>query len=230
MGPRTSSTRKHCSRRFRWPIRARCAVGARNGESTSMSWPSPSDLRVSGKAKFLTALGVVVAVGVALALALALGGNSGSAHAASRWSWAPPMVHRRSYTSYAEMHSKIYVAAGMVGNTGRPLDMFERFDPKTGNWTSIKPLPVPFSAGAGAVLDNRMYVVGGNSPEANGRQVFSYDSSRNTWQRVTPLPAKRTNLVAVGLGGKLYAIGGLDPVEPVSTVFVYDPRTSRWSK
>jgi len=45
-----------------------------------------------------------------------------------------------------------------------------------GGWTSLKPLPVPFSAGAGAVLGNRMYVVGGNSPEANGRQVFSFEA------------------------------------------------------
>jgi len=195
-----------------------------------MSWPSRSDLRVSGKAKLLTALGLVVAVGVAVALGFVLGGNSGSARSASHWSWAPPMVNRRSYTSYAEMHSKFYVAAGMVGNTGRPLNVLERFDPATGNWTTLRPLPVSFSAGAGAVLDNRMYVVGGDSPETNGRQVFRYDASRNSWQRVTPLPAPRTNLTAVGLGGKLYAIGGLNPVQPVATVFVYDPRTSRWSK
>jgi len=201
-----------------------------------MSSPSRSDRRLSGRAKLLIALALAVAAGAAVALALGLrdssgsGDNSGSARAASEWRWAPPMVHRRSYTATGQINSKIYIAAGMVGNTGRPLDMLERFDPATGNWASLKPLPVSFSAGAGAVLDNRLYVVGGDSQDANGRQVFRYDVATNRWQGTTPLPAPRTNLTAVALGGKLYAIGGLDPVEPVSTVFVYDPRTSRWSK
>jgi len=87
------------------------------------------------------------------------------------WTWSPPMPHRRSYTASTEIGGKIYVAAGMVGNSGKPLDLFERFDPKTERWSSLTPLPHEFSAAAGAKLGPTFYVIGGNSPEVDGRQV-----------------------------------------------------------
>lgn len=150
------------------------------------------------------------------------------------WAFAERMPHRRSYTASAELDGKVYVAAGMVGETGRPLDLFERFDPQRNEWTSLTALPEAFSAGAAASLDGRIWVVGGNSEgnpeEAGGRQVYSYDVRRASWRAEPPLPATRTNLAVAALGGKLYATGGLDPFEATRTVFVYDPRARRWSK
>jgi N-acetylneuraminic acid mutarotase len=151
--------------------------------------------------------------------------------AAGEWSPAPQLTHRRSYPASAEIEGRIYVAAGMVGETGRPLDFLERFDPERNEWTSLTPLPVSFSAAAGASLNGRFWVIGGdNSPEADGRQVYSYDLAADRWRSEARLPATRMNLAAVSFGGKLYAIGGLDPVHPTKTVFVYDPRTRRWTE
>lgn len=151
--------------------------------------------------------------------------------AATEWSFAPDMVHRRSYPASAEIDGKIYVAAGMVGETGKPLDFLERFDPSRNEWTSLPRLPRAFSAAAGAHLNGRFWVIGGgNSPEADGRQVYSYDVVGRRWRSEPPLPAPRMNLAAVVFGGKLYAIGGLDPTHPTKTVFVYDPRRRRWSE
>jgi Kelch motif len=150
---------------------------------------------------------------------------------AAEWSPAPQLMHRRSYPASASIDGKIYVAAGMVGETGRPLDFLERFDPSRNEWVSLTPLPVSFSAAAGASLNGRFWVVGGdNSPEADGRQVYSYDLGSDRWHSETRLPATRMNLAAVAFRGKLYAIGGLDPVHPTKTIFVYDPRTRRWSQ
>lgn len=160
------------------------------------------------------------------------------------WAFARHMPHRRSYTASAELGGKVYVAGGMVGETGRPLDLFERFDAKRNEWTSLKPLPEPFSAGAAASLGGRIWVVGGNSQaagprqagaprqtdeQADGRQVYSYDVRRDSWRAEPRLPAPRTNLAVVALDGKLYATGGLDPFEPSRVVFVYDPSARRWS-
>jgi hypothetical protein len=118
----------------------------------------------------------------------------------------------------------------MVGNSGKPLDLFERFDPKTERWSSLTPLPHEFSAAAGAKLGPTFYVIGGNSPEVDGRQVYAYDTRRSSWRTLPPLPAPRTNLAAVGLGSKVYAIGGLDPVNPVQTVYAYDVPRETWSE
>jgi hypothetical protein len=171
---------------------------------------------------------------VALAAVLALTGLAcGSVFdgdESAGWSFGPHMTHRRSYPASAQIDGKIYVAAGMVGETGKPLDFLERFDPARNQWTSLTPLPRSFSAAAGTSLDGRFWVIGGdNSPEADGRQVYSYDIAGSRWREEPRLPAVRMNLAAVSFRGKIYAIGGLDPAHPTKTVFVYDPASRRWS-
>lgn len=146
------------------------------------------------------------------------------------WAFAPQMPHRRSYPASALIDGKIYVATGMVGETGKPLDYNEAFDPKPGAWTSLPPAPVEFSAAAGAAYEGRLWTLGGNSEEADGRQVYSYDPATRRWRAEVPLPAVRTNLAGVTFRGKLYAIGGLDPLNPTRTVFVYDSRSKRWGE
>ena len=175
-----------------------------------------------------TRIGAVVLAAAFAVTALACGGGGGDEAAA--WSFGPHMTHRRSYPASAEIGGKIYVAAGMVGETGKPLDFLERFDPEQDQWTSLTPLPRKFSAAAGASLDGRLWVIGGdNSPEADGRQVYSYDAASDRWREEARLPVTRMNLAAVTYKGKIYAIGGLDPAHPTKTVFVYDPATKRWS-
>jgi outer membrane protein assembly factor BamB len=155
-----------------------------------------------------------------------LGGDGDEA----TWAFGPQMPHRRSYPASALIDGKIYVATGMVGETGKPLDFNESFDPTRNAWTSLPPAPAKFSAASGAAYEGRLWVIGGNSPEATGRQVYSYDPQSRRWQRETPLPAIRTNLAAVNFRGKLYAIGGLAPFNPTRTVFVYDSGSKRWTE
>ena len=191
-----------------------------------MSSPSPSERLTRHAAKFGAA-----ALAVALSATGLACGNVFDDEEAAAWSFGPHMTHRRSYPASAEIDGKIYVAAGMVGETGKPLDFLERFDPGRNQWTSLAPLPQAFSAAAGASLGGRLWVIGGdNSREADGRQVYSYDAAGNRWRAEARLPAARMNLAAVAFRGKLYAIGGLDPVNPTKTVFVYDPGRRRWSE
>ncbi len=196
--------------------------------------PSPSRSDRSRRTRWLGILAAAAALGLAVFGASALrsaGEDSARGLApADGWTFAPAMTHRRSYTASAESGGKIYVASGMVGQTGTPLDLFERFDPLRQTWAPLPSLPAAFSAGAAASLDGRIYVLGGNSKEATGRQVYTYDIQQRRWAGTTPLPAPRTNHASVSLGGKLYVLGGLDPVHPTSSVFVYEPRTRRWSR
>jgi hypothetical protein len=193
-----------------------------------MRLPSRSEIGRRRTGALLLAL--VLVLGIVPATAVALRGTVLDSSAAPRWAFNAKMPHRRSYAASAKIGTSIYVAAGMVGNTGRPLDLFERFDPRRNAWTSLPRLPKAFSAAAGAALDGRMYVVGGNSPETDGRQVFVYDVQRRRWSPRAPLPAPRTNLSVLAHRGKLYAIGGLDPVHATDTVFVYDPASNGWSE
>jgi N-acetylneuraminic acid mutarotase len=207
-----------------------------------MSWPSR--FRPAGRKLLVTVVVAAVAIGLITAATVLGGSQQPRLTSIAPWELAPHMLHRRSYTASAELGGKIYVAAGMVGNTGRPLNIFERFDPETNEWDSLPLLPEPFSAAAGAALGGTMYVIGGNGlavatgrqvaayseGPANGRQVFAYNTASRRWSRKASLPVPRTNLAAVALGGKIYAVGGLDPFHATRTVFVYDPARNRWSR
>ena len=174
----------------------------------------------------------------ALACAIALGAVTASCGGASKapprakpaaWTLGPAMSQRRSYTASALVGPSVYVAGGMVGDTGRRLRLVQRFDPARGTWTTLSPLPVGVRAGSAAALGRTIYVVGGTIPSGGGRQVFAYSVDRGTWRRLAPLPAPRDNGAAVALGGKIWYLGGLGLEQPKRDVFVYDPARNRWS-
>jgi N-acetylneuraminic acid mutarotase len=199
-----------------------------------MSSPSRSSARVAARK---AGIGVLV-VGLALGLitAATVFGKTQRATFGSAekpgWRFAPPMLHRRSYTASAEVAGKVYVAAGMVGNSGRPLNLFEVFDPGERAWSDLPLVPEKFSAAAGTALGSTMYVIGGNGDPkdkaVDGRQVFAYNVLTRRWTRKASLPRVRTNLAAVALGKEIYALGGLDPFFATKSVFVYNPATNRW--
>src|SRR5919108_1254685 len=119
-------------------------------------------------------LAVALVVAVAVALAAALGARSpGEARAEpAPWTFAQSMSQRRSYVAAAELGGRIYVAGGAVGETGRFLAVFQRFDPWTNSWTTLTRLPQPTRAAAGAALDGKVYVIGGQTPAGATRAGY----------------------------------------------------------
>src|SRR3954471_10386416 len=152
-----------------------------------MSSQSPSSVRVAARKLGIGVLVVGVALGLITAATVFGSSHGPKLREASEWSFGPPMPHRRRDTASADIGRKVYAAAGVVGNTGRPLNIFERFDPAKGVWTSLPFVPEPFSAAAGTALGDELYVIGGNGDpkdkSIDGRQVFAFDVAHNRWTR-----------------------------------------------
>jgi hypothetical protein len=138
------------------------------------------------------------------------------------------MSSRRSYLAAAQIGSQIYVAGGMVGETGRPLATFQRFDAPENRWVTLRPLPEPTRAGAAAAVDGVVYVIGGTTPEGNTDAVWAYDVASDRWERRAPLPEERFNHSAVAVDGEVYVLGGYGGGREHREVFVYDPLSDRW--
>jgi N-acetylneuraminic acid mutarotase len=153
-----------------------------------------------------------------------------AAPAPEGWTFAQSMAQRRSYIAAAQVGGLIYAAGGMVGETGRPLSTFQRFDPAANSWKGLDRLPEPVSAAGAAAVGPTIYVTGGQGAgRVSGRQVWAYDTQRPGWETVAPLPAARFNHSAVSLGGKLYVLGGFSGGEEHDEVYAYDPSRDRWS-
>lgn len=108
-------------------------------------------------------------------------------------------------------------------------------------WSETAPLPTLRGGCASAVVNNRLYVLGGGlSARKPVAAVESYDPQTNQWSTHAPMPQPRNNVVAAVLNGKIYVAAGLadpsngtqDPPpenEPSDHVDIYDPETDSWS-
>jgi N-acetylneuraminic acid mutarotase len=105
-------------------------------------------------------------------------------------------------------------------------------------WTSRLAGPTPREYAAAAVLDGRVYVVGGQltssttTPAPATAALEIYDPATNTWSAAPPMPTARMGLTFTAYNGRLYAIGGRTDgfsTSAVGTVEEYNPGTGLWA-
>lgn len=117
------------------------------------------------------------------------------------------------------------------------VDSVASFDPATGQWSDLPPLPEPRSSFDAVVMGDHIYVVGGWGMAGDARRVWhetawKMDLTQNppTWTALAPAPFERRALALAAHGGKLYAIGGINSGDETSLeTDIYDPVTDSWS-
>ena len=75
------------------------------------------------------------------------------------------------------------------------LTSVERYDPATNAWETMAPMPTARRSFGVAVLDGKLYVVGGEMPwDARLLKVVErFDPATNTWEELAPMATLRTN-------------------------------------
>ena len=108
----------------------------------------------------------------------------------------------------------------------------ERYDPASNSWDVRPSLPMPIHHAAAAVVDDRLYVIGGYT---GGRlrwsaldTVWEWTEQRGTWEKRTPMPTPRGALAAVALAGRIHVLGG-SADDPLNAHEIYDTATNRWT-
>ncbi len=132
------------------------------------------------------------------------------------WLAAAPLLHPRAFAmAWADGH-QIYVAGG-IGAAG-PLTSTEVYDPATGNWTEdpglFAPLPAPRYAAGDAVLDGRLWVIGGFDTGDSDRTLY-WSPAGNAWQPGPALAVAASRSEAAALAAGLYTVGGLREAVPL---------------
>ncbi|XP_056273693.1 kelch repeat and BTB domain-containing protein 13 [Pseudoliparis swirei] len=108
-----------------------------------------------------------------------------------------------------------------------------RLDESANVWKVLTELPPEASTSmAGvAVLDNRLYVVGGvHGPHKRATaSSFCYSVDTDAWSRIPGLERPRRGLGLVGADGRLYAIGGECDRTATASVEAYDVEAASWA-
>ncbi|TWT47526.1 hypothetical protein [Botrimarina hoheduenensis] len=118
------------------------------------------------------------------------------------------------------------------------VDQFARFDPGTGRWTDLQPLPGPRSSHNAAVLNGILYVVGGwaLAGDSDGEWqagAIAYDlcSTDAAWITLPEPPFKRRALAVSHVDGQLAVLCGMTEEAQLSKqVFFYNPASRSWSE
>ena len=162
--------------------------------------------------------------------------------AADKWTPRTPMPTPRGGAHAAAVDGKIYVIGGFTssshipGNIGMDQRVVEEYDPKMDTWVQKQPMPTPRNHHTAAVMDGKIYVVGGRigAPftfaSSHINVVEEYDVRRNVWTRKALMPTPRSGTAYGVLKGKLVVIGGEDARGVHNEVEIYDPVTNRWEQ
>jgi N-acetylneuraminic acid mutarotase len=117
-------------------------------------------------------------------------------------------------------------------------DGFAMFDPATKSWTDLPRLPERRSSHDAAVLDGKLYVVGGWKLAGDAETqwhdtawVCDLNRPDLTWEPIATPPFHRRALSLAAHNGKLYVLGGMqEQGGPNTRCDVYDPALNAWSR
>lgn len=161
----------------------------------------------------------------------------------TKWEELPggPILQGMNLASHG---GKVYRVGGMQprNEPGQPTDNASVtdaavYDPKTGKWTALPPLPAGRSSHDIVVVGDKLVVVGGWNQQGKGQKslwhdtalVFDLMAGKPEWKAV-PQPFKRRALTAAAIGAKVYVMGGLDAAAAASNrVDVYDTAADKWT-
>lgn len=100
--------------------------------------------------------------------------------------------------------------------------------PSRAQWLAAPPMGTARTGAASAVLDGRLYVVGGR--DAGGALLASAEAFTPAagWAPIAPLDDGRSDAQLVAYQGRLYLLGGFDSSDDTDDVEIYDPALDRW--
>ena len=79
-----------------------------------------------------------------------------------------------------------------------------------------------------AVVDGKIYCIGGVGDSSRLNTVEVYDPVADSWEEKAPMTTNRSGLTSTVVDGKIYCIGGYANRNYLKTVEVYDPKTNTW--
>lgn len=175
--------------------------------------------------------------------------------AGNHWTMKAPMPTPRGQAVAGVVDGKIYVIGGAVDGHFTATGVVEVYDPATDKWQAQRQaeerdipsdskrtpadlgprsMPTGLWSPAAAVVDGKIYVIGGGTGDAlGGWSVYSgvqiYDPESNSWDTGTDMPTARCSHSVSVIDGLIYAAGGASDDEILGAFEVYDPSTDSWT-
>jgi N-acetylneuraminic acid mutarotase len=124
------------------------------------------------------------------------------------------------------LDGKVYIVGGLGVGFALMAEV-NRFDPVSGQWTAVRPLPRPLHHVNVAAAGGKLYAIGnleGGNFTARG-DTLEYDPSTDQWTARAPLPTgtERGGSAVGVIGGEVFIAGGLRNGSAVTQFSAYNP-------
>ncbi|XP_051999770.1 kelch-like protein 33 [Xyrauchen texanus] len=110
------------------------------------------------------------------------------------------MTHDRAQHCMENLRNHFFVAGGVCNLHNFYTDQLvcEMYNPIHDTWTVFTPLPIPHVGAASAVLEERLYILGGYCQEdyRESKHVHRYDSVTQRWECMGKMPGPVTDIRA----------------------------------
>ncbi|XP_072526067.1 kelch-like protein 33 [Salminus brasiliensis] len=110
------------------------------------------------------------------------------------------MSQSRAQHCMETFQDRLYVAGGVSGAGGELVDQLacEFYDPVRDVWAAIMPMSVPHVSAASAVLEGKVYILGGYCQEdySDTKRVHRYDPATQCWENMCGTPGPTTYIAA----------------------------------
>lgn len=113
----------------------------------------------------------------------------------------------------------------------------EMYTPSLDRWTLRQPMPTPRWSMQVAVVDGKLYAIGGEA--ANGTRLSTvevYDPEADRWSAQAPMPDARAyfgvGVAGSGSSARIFAVGGCSQecAKPYDTVLQYSVAHNQWTR
>jgi non-specific serine/threonine protein kinase len=163
------------------------------------------------------------------------------ANLASSWVEGPKLAFKRDEPRTAVIDGQAYLVGGtleVVHSPGErllltPSDSLTRFDPRSGEYTELAPLPEPLNHMGVVAYGGDVYALGGYGERVDthtSKRFYRYDPRTNRWSRLPDMPEPRSAMAAGVIGHRLIVAGGARDRIQVDETYAYDFRSRRWSR
>lgn len=135
----------------------------------------------------------------------------------------------------------LYVVGGLNASHV-PVNTNYAYDPAADRWTTKEPMPTARHHLQTAVVDGKLYAMGGrilgngvrsedlSEGQSNLDRNEMYDPQTDSWVTLNHMLTKRSGFsAAAGSDGSIYVFGGEGIRKDLNTVEKYDPRTDKWT-
>jgi len=234
------------------------AIGGQNGEgvlniteeydpitndwTTKTSMPTArSDFGIAVYQDKIYVIGGTIGSGIAWGESLLTGATEVYDPATDTWTTKTSMPTPRQGLEANVVSDKIYLIGGVRyvgGLLHLEFDENEVYDPATDSWTTKAPLPTAVWGYSSAVVDNKIYLIGGGNKTSDGTFPVTlnqiYNPATNTWNFGQSVPTGLWHADAGATTGvfapkRIYVLGGAYYSVTYNLTQTYDPEANTWT-